>query len=291
MNFIKHMTGGFIATAILTGSAIADPTLWRISDEDSEIYVFGTVHILRPDVEWQTEEVMAAFEAADTVYFEAPVNDPAEAAGMQQAVMATAFNPAGVTLSSLVSAETWSQIEAFAPQIGASAAQLEPFRPWFATLNIGVGFIVSSGYQPDSGVESTLWPLANEAGKTLAYFETVEEQIGFFANMSDETSAALLEQTMAEIEAAPDQLDQLVTAWANGDQAAIDEVMNGQMQEEAPELYEVIIVGRNEVWADDIEALLAGSGTAFIAVGAGHLPGEEGVINMLRERGIEVEGP
>lgn len=291
MTFMKYVVGGFAATAILAGTAVADPTLWRISDEDSEIYVFGTVHILRPDIEWQTEEVMAAFEASDTIYFEAPVNDPAEAAGMQQAVMATAFNPAGVTLSSMVSEETWSQIEAFAPQIGASAGQLEPFRPWFATLNIGVGFIVSSGYQPGSGVEATLWPLANDAGKTLAYFETVEEQIGFFANMSDEVSADLLEQTMAEIEAAPDQLDELVTAWANGDQAAIDAVMNGQMQEEAPELYDVVIVGRNEVWANDIEELLAGSGTAFIAVGAGHLPGEEGVINMLRERGIEVEGP
>jgi hypothetical protein len=242
-------------------------------------------------VEWQTEEVMSAFEGADTVYFEAPVNDPAEAAGMQQVLMANALNPAGTTLSSLVSAEAWSLIEAFAPRVGVTAAQLEPLRPWLATIQLGVGFIMISGYDPQSGVEARLWPQANEAGKTLAYFETVEEQIGFFANLPTEIEVALLEQTVADFEAAPDQLDRLVTAWVEGDQVTIDSVMNGQMREDAPEVHDIIIVQRNQRWADEIEDILAGSGTVFIAVGSGHLPGEEGVIALLRERGITVTGP
>ncbi|WP_394693387.1 TraB/GumN family protein [Hyphobacterium sp.] len=291
MKHFKTLAGGIVAASLLVGTAAADPTLWHIQDEDSDVYVFGTVHILRPGIEWQTEEVMAAFDAADTVYFEAPVNDPEQASAMQQAVFANAMNPAGVTLSSLVSDETWASIEEFAPQVGFSAAQLESLRPWIATVQLSVGFIVASGYNPESGVEATLWPMANDAGKTLAYFETVEEQIGFFANLPQEVEVRLLEETMAEFEQSPDQIDTLVTSWANGDQAAIDDVMNGQMREDAPEVHDVIIVQRNQRWVEDIETILEGSGTVFIAVGSGHLPGEQGVISLLRDRGIEVSGP
>lgn len=291
MTLFKILAGGIIATSLLVGSAVADPSLWHIQDEDSDIYVFGTVHILRPGMEWQTEDVMSAFNAADTVYFEAPVNDPAQASSMQQVVLANAMNPAGVTLSSLVSDETWASIEEFAPQVGFSAAQLESLRPWIATVQLSVGFIVAAGYNPESGVEATLWPMANEAGKSLAYFETVEEQIGFFANLPQDVEVRLLEETMAEFAQSPDQIDRLVTSWANGDQGAIDAVMNGQMRTDAPEVHDVIIVQRNLRWVEDIAEMLDGSGTTFIAVGSGHLPGEQGVISLLRDRGIDVSGP
>jgi hypothetical protein len=291
MKLIETFAGGFAAAVLLTSAASADPSLWHIQDEDSDIYVFGTVHILRPGIEWQTDEVMAAFDSADTVYFEAPVNDPTQATAMQQAVFANAMNPAGVTLSSLVSDDTWSSIETFAPQVGVSAAQLETLRPWIATVQLSVGFIVASGYDPQSGVEATLWPMANAAGKTLAYFETVDEQIGFFADLPQDVEVRLLEETMAEFGSSPDQLDMLVNSWATGDQAAIDQVMNGQMRADAPEVHDIIIIQRNVRWVEEISELLDGSGTVFIAVGSGHLPGEQGVITLLRNRGIEVSGP
>lgn len=291
MKSIKTLIAAFVGSILIAGSAFADPSLWHIQDEDSDIYIFGTVHILRPGIDWQTEAVMDAFEAADTVYFEAPVNDPAQAQAMQQAVLANAMNPNGVTLSSLVSEETWRQIEALAARLGGSAAQFEAIRPWVATIQLGIGYIRSAGYEPDSGVEATLWPMANESGKTLAYFETIQEQIGFFANLPSEIEVRMLEETMAEFEAGPEQLDRLVDAWANGDQATINEVMNGQMREESPEVHDIIIVQRNQRWAEEIAGLLDGSGAIFIAVGSGHLPGEEGVISLLRDRGITVSGP
>ena len=96
---------------------------------------------------------------------------------------------------------------------------------------------------------------------------------------------------MTDFETAPGQLDTLVTSWAEGDQNAIDAVMNGQMRSDAPEVHDIIIVQRNERWAEEIADILDGSGTVFIAVGSGHLPGEQGVISLLRDRGIEVAGP
>lgn len=278
-------------SALLAAPALADPSIWHLSDEDSDIYVFGTVHILRPDVEWRTDEVMAAFDSADTVYFEAPVNDPAEAASMMPLMQRYGLNPAGVTLTSRLSEEGVALLERVAPQVGLTTGLLQPFRPWLASVTITVQYIATQGYDPQSGVEATLWPMASEAGKTLAYFETIEEQLGFFGGLPEDVENVMLEQTLERIEEAPGMLDGLVTAWADGDQATIDTLMNGDFREESPEVHDIIIVQRNARWVDDIEDLLEGSGTVFIAVGAGHLPGEEGVIAMLRARGHSVEGP
>ncbi|MEE2565491.1 TraB/GumN family protein [Hyphobacterium marinum] len=278
-------------SVLLATPALADPSIWHLSDEDSDIYVFGTVHILRPDVVWRTEDVMAAFEASETVYFEAPVNDPAEAAAMVPLVQRYGFNPAGETLTSRISDNGAALLERIAPRVGLTTAMLEPLRPWLASVTITLQYISAQGYDPQSGVEATLWPMANEAGKTLAYFETIEEQLGFFGGLPEEVENVMLEQTLERIEEAPGMLDGLVTAWAEGDQAMIDELMNGDFRDESPEVHDIIIVQRNARWVDDIEELLAGSGTVFIAVGAGHLPGDEGVIAMLRARGHTVEGP
>lgn len=284
----KTWIAGGVAALALTAPALADPTLWHLSDEDSDIYIFGTVHILRPDMDWRTPVVMSAFESADTVWFEAPVNDPAEQANMMPLVQRYGLNPPERPLSTQISEEANAALAEIAPLLGATPAAMEPLRPWLASVQITVGYAVVEGFDPTSGVEAQLWPEAVAAGKALQYFETVEEQLQFFANLEREIEVELLEQTLAQIEEAPDALDELVNAWAAGDQMTIDRLMNGDFRDESPEVYEVLIAQRNEHWAEVVEEMMAGSGTVFIAVGAGHLPGEGGLIGLLEDRGFTV---
>lgn len=288
IKMLKTWVAGSVAAAVLSVPAFADPAIWHVSDADSDVYIFGTVHILRPDTEWRTDAIMTAFNAADTVYFEAPVNDPAEAAQIMPLIQRLGLNPPERPLSSQISAEANARLAEIAPLLGSSAAQMEPFRPWFAAIQITVGYTVIQGYDPNSGVEAQLWPEAVSAGKELAYFETIEEQLSFFANLDRAVEVELLEQTLAQIDESPDALDGLVTAWATGDQDTIDTLMNGQFRDEAPEVYDVLIARRNENWAERVETLMEGSGTVFIAVGAGHLPGDGGLIELLRDRGFTV---
>jgi hypothetical protein len=271
--------------------AAADPALWRISDEDSEIYVFGTVHVLPPGLDWQTPELMAAFERADTVWFEAPANDPAAQVQTLLLVAELGMNPRGQRLSSELSPEGREALSTFARETGTPLALLEPMRPWLAAVTLTATFVQAQGYDPMSGVEARLWPLARERGKGIDYFETLEEQLRFFADLPLGVQVGLFEQTVTEYNGAADLLDSLVTAWHSGDVAAIDRLVNGEMRAEAPEVYDVVITGRNERWVGQIERLLDGAGAHFIALGAGHLAGDEGVIERLRARSVEVSGP
>jgi len=289
--FLARLLGGLSLSVVLAATAQAQPAIWKLSDEDSEVYLFGTIHLLPEDVDWRSERFEEIFASAETVYFEAPVQDPDAQASMLQVIQRRGLNPPGVTLSSLLSEEANAKLAELGPRLGFSPIALEPLRPWLAGIQVGVAQIMADGYDPNSGVESVLWPEAVEAGKQLAFFETLEQQIGFFADMSDEAQVAFLESGLTQIEETPEMLDRMVEFWLAGDVPGFEALMLESMRDETPEVYDAIITDRNIAWVADIEEMLEGSGVIFIAVGAAHLPGEDGVVTLLRARGHAVDGP
>lgn len=282
--------GTVLGILLLSTTAFAQPALWHLSDDDSDIYLFGTMHILPPGLDWQSEEIEAAFDAADTVWFEAPVHDPQAQAQSAMLMIQHGFNPAGTTLSTQISEEARAKLDEIVRQYGLSAADLEAMRPWMAATVLQLAYIQSRGFNPESGVESVLWPDAVGSGKQFAYFETMEEQIRFLADLPPEVEAAYLEDALFEFEEA-EVLDEMLDAWSTGDVATLDEITNEDMRESAPDLHQSLIVDRNRRWLERIREALAGAGTHFIAVGAGHLTGSEGLPELLRAQGLSVTGP
>jgi hypothetical protein len=270
----------------------ASPALWSISDEDSTVYLFGTVHILPPELTWRTPAVDAALDDAEIVYFEADAVSPDAQAQMQSLIPQLGLNEPGVTLSSLISDQAKAHMATIAERIGAPpqvlAQQMDPLKPWLASLTLAVLQIQAGGYDPASGVEYKLTADAQESGKAFGYFETAEEQLRFFADMPMETQLAEFEIGIAEMVENPDMLTELVQAWAAGDMATLDRVFNEDMREASAALYQTLIVERNQNWIPQIEAALASDQDAFVAVGAGHMPGESGVIALLEANGHAV---
>ncbi len=270
----------------------ASPALWSISDADSTVYLFGTVHILPPQLEWRTAAVDAALQDSEIVYFEADAVSAEAQAQTQVLIPQLGLNEPGVTLSSLISDEAKANMAAIAQSIGAPpemlASQMDPLKPWLASLTLAILQIQAGGYDPTSGVEYKLTAAAQEAGKTFGYFETLEEQLRFFADMPLETQVADFEVGIAQMVDNPDVLTEMVQAWAVGDMATLDEVFNEGMRDSSEELYQTLIVQRNRDWIPQIEAVLAGSDDAFVAVGAGHMPGAQGVIALLEANGHTV---
>jgi uncharacterized protein YbaP (TraB family) len=270
----------------------ASPALWSISDEDSTVYLFGTVHILPPELNWRTDAVTDAFNAAETIYFEVDALSPESQAEMQALVPQLGLNAPGVTLSSMISDEAKDHVATIAGRIGAPAdafmAQLDPLQPWLASLQMAVLQMQAAGYAPASGVESALNTDAQAAGKAFGYFETIEEQLRFLSDSSIEVQVADFEVSVEQMVEEPELLTELVQAWAAGDMDHIDRLINGEMRETSPELYGRLIVQRNQNWIPQIIAALDGSEDAFVAVGAGHMPGEEGVIALLEAEGLTV---
>jgi uncharacterized protein YbaP (TraB family) len=267
----------------------AAPAIWRITDEDSEIYLFGTFHILPPSLKWETDELNLIIDRIDALYLEADVHTPEAQARVQAMVPALAFNPPGVTLSGLLDDDANTVLARVAPTVGASPAMMEPMRPWFAQLFLGVSQMQMLGFDPSAGVEMALLAQVDSQPVEMGFFETAEEQLGFLADIPDEVHARGFADSLRELEQMPEILEEMVRSWAAGDMAAIDQLINESMRDDSPEVYDALIVQRNHNWVPQIREILDGEGVVLIAVGAGHMPGENGLIALLAEAGIEAE--
>lgn len=262
------------------------PALWVIRDADSTIYLFGTVHVLRPTTAWGTARVDAAFDSADEVWLE--ISNPDDTAALMPIIQQHGLDPAN-PLSSRLTAEEFAKFDEAAKATGASGAQLDVFRPWLAALQLSVAPLVKAGYDPQSGVEMILKARAEAAGKPVKGFETLDQQIRILADMPEDVQLGFLRSTLEDYDQAATMLDGMVTSWSTGDVAALERVMVEEMQAETPQVYEALLVRRNQNWAGQIQTLLAGSGTTFIAVGAAHLAGEHSVQEILEDRGVAAE--
>ena len=262
------------------------PALWVIRDADSTIYLFGTVHVLRPTTAWGTARVDAAFDSADEIYLE--ISNPDDQAALIPIIQQHGLDPAN-PLSSRLTAEEFAKFDEAAKTIGASGAQLDVFRPWLAALQLSMAPLAKAGYDPQSGVELILKARAEAAGKPVKGFETLDQQIRILADMPEDVQLAFLRSTLEDYEDAASMLDGMVASWSTGDVAGLERVMVDEMQTETPQVYEALLVRRNQDWANQIQTLLAGSGTVFIAVGAAHLAGDDSVQELLEDRGVAAE--
>ena len=261
------------------------PALWVVRDADSTLYLFGTVHVLRPTTGWSSPRVEAAFDSADDIWFE--ISDPDNQAAVMPLVQQYGLSP-DKPLSSILTAEEVAELDAAARTVGMTAAQLDPMRPWLAGLTLSVAPLVKAGYDPQSGVELVLKARAEAAGKPIKAFETIDKQIRILATMDEPVQLEFIRQTLEDFDDAVEMLDGMVDAWSRGDVAELDRVVVEDMKDAAPHVYQAILVDRNTDWANQIETLLQGSGTAFIAVGAAHLAGDDSVQALLAQRGVDV---
>ena len=277
------------AAAVPATSERASPPIWRLADEDSEIWLLGTFHILPPGLDWRSDAVAAAADAAETYWFEAEVDTPAAQQKTMQIMKLQGRNKPGVTLTSLLGADDGARLAAVAADVGLTMAMLDPMRPWQAFLIISVQFIVAQGFDPAAGVETTLLKEARARGRQLRFFESVDQQLGLFTNLSPQAEKKLLLVTLRDWDKQKADFDALFDAWRTGDAAAIDRLMNEPLLDEAPDIYAILVADRNKVWADQIAEAMSGSGKVLVAVGAGHLVGDGSVPALLREKGFAVE--
>ena len=263
----------------------AEPPRWVVRDADSELVLFPTVHALPAELEWVSDAMLAQFEGAEEVWFEI---DPAALQGeaMQKIVMERGMNPQQ-PLSELLAPEVHARFVEAAEAIGLPAAQLDPMRPWLASLTLSSMALMQSGFDSNAGVETQLQQRLS--GQRVRSLESVEQQIGFLADLDESVQIEMLASTLDELDGFTDELRAVAEDWAVGDVSGMESLLVDQMKREYPAIYEVLFTRRNANWVETIEEELAGSGTDFMAVGAGHLVGEDSVVAMLRANGWTVE--
>ena len=278
------------AGEITSASDTGEPGVayWVVSDEDSTMVLFPTIHVLPGDLDWQSDIVNQRIAEADEVWFEVLPAELNDQTAVQALSMTYGMSP-DRPLSERLDAETYGRLVTQSESLGLSPELMEPFRPWMAAVTLATMDLVRDGFDPASGVEMVIGadtPDAKERG-----LETVEQQLSFFGGLSEDVETAFLLSTLDDIEKDQQELKDFAEAWALGDLSSLEELVLDSIRETSEELYDVLITRRNKNWAEMLSEELEGAGNDFVAVGAGHLIGEDGLPTLLAERGYTVEGP
>ena len=281
---LPAVVGGLVL--LFSGAAFAEPAIWAVRDRDSTVFLFGTIHVMKPGTEWRSRRFDDAFKGADQLILE--VDNPEDQAAVLPLIREHGLSP-DRPLSVLLSAEDLARLDAAAQSVGLRAAQLDPMRPWLASLSLAAAPLRRAGYDPASGIDPVLRADALAAGMTIAGLETLDQQVRLLAGFPEEGQLAYLLRSLDDFDDGAAQLDRLVEAWLAGDVVAIEQIGLRPMREVGERVYQALLVERNRAWADRISLILDDTGTAFIAVGALHLAGEDSVQRMLEGRGLTVE--
>ncbi len=277
----------FFAALLVPAFAHAEPAIWVVKGPHATVYLFGTIHALQKGDPWRSTKINAAIQQSQTLWLEIPNVD--EAATMQPLIMQLGMDQAH-PLSTKLAPDQLAKLTKAANSIGlpGGEAMFESFKPWLAALTLSVAPLMQAGYDPNTGVEMEIKPEFIKANKPVKGFETAEEQMHYFADMPEKTQVDFLNSELDDFDSAIDKFKQMLAAWSAGDIDALDKLNNDDFRDKYPDLFQILVVKRNQKFTAQIQDLLKGDGVSFVAIGAGHLVGKDGVPAMLEKQGFKV---
>lgn len=289
MPALKGPLAALAAACALAFPARAEPPAWLVRDKDSEMLIFGSVHVLPPDLAWRTPRLEAALKAADDLWFEIPA-DAATEAEIQRLVGRVGVLPAGQSLSRLLPARDAERLARVAQNYAVDRAALEHLEPWLAEVVLAGAAYRKAGAASAYGVEAVIEAAAPAALRRAA-LETPAEQIALFDETPMGEQLASFSENLRELEEEPEAYAELLKAWTAGDVAAIHREVLEPMRRATPRLFRRMVTDRNARWARALDRRLKGRGRTVVVVGVGHLIGPGSLPERLRALGYSVERP
>jgi uncharacterized protein YbaP (TraB family) len=270
----------------------ATPAMWTVHGSKGTVYMLGSIHALPKNMHWQTQQLMARLNDADTFVFEVPM-DAAARAHAATYFRDNALMPAGMSLPSMFDSEMRSDFRDVVMLTHADPTYIVYMRPWLAALVLEGAASGTTGLYPAEGVDNKVYALAKARGITqFRALERDQDQFKLFikeGHEQDEVSD--LRITFKDILAHHGKDDKdLLPAWRKGDTKKLAALLPENKGTSAV-FRKAWLDDRNRKWVPQIEAMLNEQHTFFITVGAAHLVGPTGVPNLLRKAGYKVDGP
>lgn len=259
----------------------AKPALWKVSDADTTIYLFGTIHLLPKGIEWYDGQLAAAFQSSQELVTEIPETPEGEVIAM---MLKHGTLPAGQTLRAGMTADERAKFDTAMAGLGLPPAAFDRYKPWFAAIALATLPLQKAGYSLENGIENQLDQRNKALGRPRSGLETLDYQLGIFDGFAPDVQKTYLFSVIDALPTLTQEIDKMVQSWGKGDVEALAALLNSETDD--PALYEALLTKRNQNWAVWIDQRLDRPGVVFIAVGAGHLGGKDSVQAVLAKAGI-----
>ena len=265
------------------------PTLWRAlrADGGEAFHVLGSVHLGRPSTVQLPAAVEQAFARSQELVLEVAPEELAPERQVAQVERYARIAPPG-SLRDRLSSDAFAALSRYFELRGESLEPYLRFEPWFLALQIDVREAERSGLDPEYGIDQHF---ARRARVPVVGLETAEFQMRLLSELPPDVQELLLMDKLLRTDRAGRGVANLVDAWERGDDAELERIVYGPLQE-TPRLavfYERLVFGRNEDMARRLAGLARDGKRRFVVIGAGHTVGARSVPLLLRDYGFQVE--
>ena len=264
--------------------------LWKVTGPRGTAYLVGSIHFGTPDMYPLPAEMTRAYEASQALVVEVNLMalDPTQ---MPQIVAAKALYRDGTTLSKVLTPQTWKELDKVLKKFGTSAQMVERQKPWFVSMTLTSLALRRFGFNEDLGIDNHFMKLANN-NKPIIGLETFQQQLDFLDGFSITEQEQMLKETFEDIDKGTEFLADTLRAWRTGDAQQVDELMNEELRnggDADKHMYQVLVADRNVAMVDKLERLLKRGGSYFVVLGAAHFVGKDGIVELLKAKGYQVQ--
>ena len=272
---------------LFTASGVgAESSVWVARSSKANVYLAGSFHMMRASDYPLPDEFLRAYKDSRKIIFEIPPGESEGPEYMGKFLSLAIYND-GTTLKEHITKTAYARAESFCKERNYPLEQYQVFKPAFFVMTLTVSEMNKIGADPQNGIDNFFKEKAMQDGKALGSLETMDQQIGLLTSMDTNVGSDQIIESIGELKQIETMLDELLAVWRKGNEAKMEELYIKDLKL-YPKLYQMLIVDRNNKWMRNIEAYLNGSENTMVVVGAAHLVGEDGLVNLLRKRGYKV---
>ena len=268
-------------------AAHAGSPVWAIHGDHNTVYLAGSVHLLKAEDSKLPAGFDRAYKGSKAIVMELAMDkvDPMATASW---MMENGMLKGGTTLRATIGDERYNRVSKEAERLGIPMEAADMLQPWVLALQLIEMQYMQLGFDPQKGVEQQLTHDAQADGKPISGLETIDEQLGVLQGLSKSDQAKFLDMAVEEMHDVGSETQSVVTAWRSGDAAKLAALLSDEYKS-FPNLYRLLVTERNKRWVPQIEKLLHGNQDVFVVVGALHLVGDGGLLDLIRHDGFKPE--
>ena len=261
--------------------------LWVVETTSTQVFLLGSLHVLKSSAYPLASEIDRAYASSQRIVFETNIGAMMEPA-IQAKMIELGVYPEGQNLFQNISETTRKNLEKKLQELGMPLDYFSRFKPWFLAVTLTTLELQRLGFNPLYGIDLHFYTKAKADEKELAYLEAVEYQLNLLGKMNAQDQKSFLAQTLKDLDISAQLADDMMAAWQHGEADDLYEILFESF-EDHPGIEDRLLTRRNQDWLPQIEKMLKTPKISMVIVGAGHLIGPEGLVELLKQKGYDVK--
>ena len=265
---------------------IAAPLLWQVQGTKAVHYLIGSVHMLPASAYPLPAPLESAYAATRGLVLEADLAG-LNAPELQGRMLGAAKDDSSGGLKSRIGDTLYRKLQQRAAAMGVPGPLCDDFRAWFCALTLELIGMQRAGFGAEYGVDQHFFDRAREDGRAVTGLESPEQQLALFIEMPETMSTNLLAATLDETTSESQNPEELLRIWREGDLPALEKMLK-DLRRQYPGVYARLLADRNRAWIPKLTALFGSDAPQLVIVGAAHFAGPDGLLALLKEKGVSV---